>query len=41
MLEVFDTAAARDALARRKLPCPACGAALRPWGRTPSWGAPC
>ena len=34
MLEVFDTAAARDALARRKLPCPACGAALRPWGRT-------
>ena len=33
MLEVFDTAAARDALARRKLRCPDCGQDLRPWGR--------
>ena len=33
MIEVFDTVAARDALARRKLRCPDCGAALRPWGR--------
>jgi transposase-like protein len=33
MIEVFDTAAARYALARRKLPCPECGTALRPWGR--------
>jgi transposase-like protein len=33
MIEVFDTAAARRALARRKLPCPGCGQALRPWGR--------
>lgn len=29
---VFDTAAARDALAR-KLRCPDCGEALRPWGQ--------
>src|SRR6266508_1528992 len=33
MIEVFDTAAARHALARRKLRCPDCGRALRPWGR--------
>jgi hypothetical protein len=33
MLEVFDTAAARDALARRKLRCPDCDQVLRPWGR--------
>ncbi len=33
MIEVFDTAAARCALARRKLRCPDCGQALRPWGR--------
>ena len=33
MIEVFDTAAARSALARRKLRCPDCGQALRPWGR--------
>ena len=32
MLEVFDTAAARIALARRKLGCPGCGQPLRPWG---------
>jgi len=32
MIEVFDTAAARSALARRKLRCPDCGQALRPWG---------
>jgi transposase-like protein len=33
MIEVFDTVAARRALARRALPCPDCGQALRPWGR--------
>jgi transposase-like protein len=33
MIEVFDTTAARSALARRKLPCPDCGQALKPWGR--------
>ena len=33
MIEVFDTAAARCALARRMLRCPDCGQALRPWGR--------
>ena len=33
MIEVFDTAAARSALARRKLRCPDCGQPLRPWGR--------
>ena len=33
MIEVFDTTAARSALARRKLPCPGCGQALKPWGR--------
>jgi transposase-like protein len=33
MIQVFDTAAARRALARRMLPCPDCGRALRPWGR--------
>ena len=33
MIEVFDTAAARCALARRKLRCPDCGQAVRPWGR--------
>jgi len=33
MIEVLDTAAARQALARRRLPCPDCGQALRPWGR--------
>src|SRR5260370_10596783 len=32
MIEVFDTAAARIALARRKLGCPGCGKPLRPWG---------
>jgi hypothetical protein len=32
MLEVFDTAAARIALARRQLGCPGCGQPLRPWG---------
>src|SRR5271166_6969770 len=32
MIEVFDTAAARIALARRKLGCPDCGQPLRPWG---------
>jgi transposase-like protein len=34
MIEVLDTAAARNALARRKLRCPDCGQALKPWGRT-------
>jgi hypothetical protein len=34
MLEVVNTAAARDALARRKLRCPNWGQALRLWGRT-------
>jgi transposase-like protein len=33
MIEVFDTTAARSALARRRLRCPDCGQALRPWGR--------
>jgi hypothetical protein len=33
MIEVFDTAAARIALTRRKLGCPGCGQPLRPWGR--------
>src|ERR1700722_1608646 len=32
MIEVFDPAAARTALARRKLGCPDCGQPLRPWG---------
>jgi hypothetical protein len=32
MIEVFDTEAARIALARRKLGCPGCGQPLRPWG---------
>ncbi|OHV57979.1 DUF6431 domain-containing protein [Pseudofrankia sp. BMG5.36] len=33
MIEVFDTAAARRALARRRLRCPDCAAPLAPWGR--------
>jgi hypothetical protein len=33
MIEVFDTAVARRALARRGLRCPDCAAPLRPWGR--------
>jgi transposase-like protein len=33
MIEVFDIAAARSALARRMLRCPDCGRALKPWGR--------
>jgi hypothetical protein len=32
MIEVFDMAAARIALARRVLRCPDCGQPLRPWG---------
>ena len=32
MIEVFDTTAARIALARRMLGCPGCGQPLRPWG---------
>jgi len=32
MIEVFDTPAARIALARGKLGCPGCGQPLRPWG---------
>jgi Domain of unknown function (DUF6431) len=32
MIEVFDTTAARIALARRMLVCPACDQPLRPWG---------
>ena len=32
MIEVFDTEAARIALARRKLSCLDCGQPLRPWG---------
>ena len=32
MIEVFDTAAAGIALARRKLGCPDCRGPLRPWG---------
>ena len=44
MIEVFDTAAARIALARRKLGCPGCGQPLRPWGtpasaRSATWAA--
>lgn len=33
MIEVLDTAAARQALARRGLRCPDCSAPLAPWGR--------
>jgi hypothetical protein len=33
MIEVFDAGAARRALFRRALPCPACGQSLKPWGR--------
>jgi transposase-like protein len=33
MIEVFDTAAARHALTRRRLRCPDCAEPLRPWGR--------
>lgn len=33
MIEVFDTAAARQALTRRRLRCPDCAQPLRPWGR--------
>jgi hypothetical protein len=33
MIEVFGTVAARRALTRRMLACPACGQVLRPWGR--------
>jgi transposase-like protein len=33
MIEVLDTVATRQALARRRLPCPDCGQPLRPWGR--------
>jgi transposase-like protein len=36
MIEVVDAAAAHQALARRALPCPDCGAALQPWGRARS-----
>jgi RNase P subunit RPR2 len=32
MIEVFDTTAARIALARRMLSCPDCDQPLRPWG---------
>ena len=32
MIEVFDTTAARIALARRMLGCPGCDQPLRPWG---------
>jgi RNase P subunit RPR2 len=32
MIEVLDTTAARIALARRMLVCPACDQPLRPWG---------
>ena len=32
MIEDFDTAAARIALARRMLGCPGCDQPLRPWG---------
>lgn len=32
MIEVFDTMAARIALARRMLRCPGCDQPLRPWG---------
>jgi hypothetical protein len=33
MIQVFDAGAARRALDRRRLPCPGCGAPLKPWGR--------
>jgi transposase-like protein len=33
MIEVFDTAAARQALTQRRLRCPDCAEPLRPWGR--------
>jgi hypothetical protein len=33
MVEVVDAAVARQALARRMLRCPDCGAALKPWGQ--------
>jgi hypothetical protein len=33
MIEVFDTAAARNALTRRQLRCPDCAEPMRPWGR--------
>ncbi|MFE3557292.1 DUF6431 domain-containing protein [Streptomyces sp. NPDC059193] len=33
MIEVVDAVAARQALGRRMLPCPDCGAALKPWGQ--------
>jgi transposase-like protein len=33
VIQVFGTGAARRALDRRLLPCPDCGAALKPWGR--------
>ena len=33
MIEVFDAAAARHALARRRLRCPDCAQPLQPWGR--------
>jgi len=33
MIEVFDTAAAHQALTRRRLRCPDCAEPLRPWGR--------
>lgn len=33
MIEVFDAAAARQALARRRLRCPNCASPLRPWGQ--------
>jgi transposase-like protein len=33
VIEVFDAGAARRALFRRALPCPDCGAPLKPWGR--------
>src|SRR5258708_3966192 len=35
MIEVFDTTAARIALARRMLGCPGCSQPLRPWGHAP------
>ena len=34
MIEVVDAAAARQALAARRLRCPDCGAVLAPWGHT-------
>jgi hypothetical protein len=33
MIEVLDTAAARQALTRRRLRCPDCAEPMRPWGR--------